>query len=86
MSPAPFPAIAVAHARKKLGRTQVLHGVDLNLQAVECVGLLGASGFGKSTLLRSVCGLESLDGKDSAIAMFGETLQTGQVRHKNHFF
>ena len=77
MSTAPFPAIAVAHDRKKFGRTQALDGVNLNLQAGECVGLLGASVPGKSTLLRSVCGLESLDGKDSAVALIGETLQTG---------
>jgi len=55
-------------------RPQSLDGVNLNLQAVECVGLLGASGSGKSTLLRSVCGLKLFDDKDSAVTLFGETL------------
>jgi phosphonate transport system ATP-binding protein len=30
-------------------------------------------------LLRSICGLELLGGKDSAVALFGETLQSGGV-------
>ena len=64
----------------------VLKDISLQINAGEKVCIRGKGSSGKSTLLRSVFGLESLDGKDCAIAMFGETLQTGQVRHKNHFF
>lgn len=40
---------------------QVLDGVDLELQKGQCLGLVGRSGCGKSTMGRLVLGLESPD-------------------------
>ena len=37
---------------------KVLKGVSFSLEAGECLGLIGGSGEGKSTLLRSIIGLE----------------------------
>lgn len=39
------------------GKTEVLHGLDLNVQEGEIVTLFGPNGSGKSTLLRCICGL-----------------------------
>lgn len=39
------------------GASQVLHGVDLELQRGEQVALIGRNGMGKTTLLRSLMGL-----------------------------
>jgi sn-glycerol 3-phosphate transport system ATP-binding protein len=63
-------AIALRGLRKSFGRTEVIHGVDLEIAPHEFVVILGPSGCGKSTLLRMIAGLEeitageiSIDGK-----------------------
>ena len=48
--------------RKRFGALEVLKGVSLEVGAGERVALLGRSGSGKSTFLRCLNGLESIDG------------------------
>ncbi|MEM9426154.1 MAG: sn-glycerol-3-phosphate ABC transporter ATP-binding protein UgpC [Pseudomonadota bacterium] len=43
---------------KRYGHTQVIHGVDLNINDGEFCVFVGPSGCGKSTLLRMIAGLE----------------------------
>ncbi len=57
--------------RKSFGQTEVLHGISLDIPSGAFISLLGASGCGKTTLLRIVAGLESttngtveIDGRD----------------------
>ncbi|WP_427982961.1 ABC transporter ATP-binding protein [Agarivorans sp.] len=45
---------------KNFGKTEVVKGFDLEVNDGEFVVLLGASGCGKSTILRMVAGLESI--------------------------
>jgi polar amino acid transport system ATP-binding protein len=47
--------------RKSFGHTEVLAGIDLDVEPGETVVVLGPSGSGKSTFLRCVNLLESLD-------------------------
>ncbi len=47
--------------RKRFGPTEVLRGVSLTVRKGEVSVLLGPSGGGKSTLLRTINGLESFD-------------------------
>ena len=49
------------------GKTDVLAGIDLEIQHGEFAVLVGPSGCGKSTLLRMLCGLESISGGTLAI-------------------
>lgn len=47
--------------RKRFGRNDVLKGIDLEVDANEVVCLIGASGSGKSTFLRCLNLLETVD-------------------------
>jgi sn-glycerol 3-phosphate transport system ATP-binding protein len=63
--------LEIAGLKKSFGATPVLHGVDLTLADGEMLVIVGASGCGKSTMLRLVAGLETptagrivLDGRE----------------------
>jgi lipoprotein-releasing system ATP-binding protein len=44
------------------GRLEVLHGLDLSVEAGQMVAIIGASGVGKSTLLHVLGGLDRFEG------------------------
>ncbi len=46
------------------GKSEILHGVDLEVPAGKITTLIGSNGSGKSTLLRAVLGLVPLSGGD----------------------
>ncbi|MCG8617553.1 MAG: ATP-binding cassette domain-containing protein, partial [Desulfobacterales bacterium] len=52
---------------KAYGKTEVIHGLDLDIRDREFLVLVGPSGCGKSTLLRMVAGLEEISGGTIAI-------------------
>ena len=63
--------LQVCGVQAAYGDSQVLFGMDLNLQPGEVMGLLGRNGMGKTTLIRSILGLKSVksgqvvfDGRD----------------------
>jgi sn-glycerol 3-phosphate transport system ATP-binding protein len=46
--------------KKTFGKTEVIHGVDIDIADGEFIVIVGPSGCGKSTLLRMVAGLETV--------------------------
>ena len=50
--------VTLQNAIKRYGETQVIHGVDLQIEDGEFCVFVGPSGCGKSTLLRMIAGLE----------------------------
>ena len=49
--------LQVKNLRCGYGSLEVVHGISLHVCAGEIVGLLGANGAGKTSLLKSVVGL-----------------------------
>ena len=50
--------VTLSNVIKKYGETQVIHGIDLEIDNGEFCVFVGPSGCGKSTLMRMVAGLE----------------------------
>jgi sn-glycerol 3-phosphate transport system ATP-binding protein len=59
--------ITLRDVRKSYGKTEVVHGVNLDIAHGELVVILGPSGCGKSTLLRMVAGLETITSGEISI-------------------
>jgi len=51
------PLLAITDLHTGYGATEILRGIDLDVQAGEIVTVLGANGAGKSTLSRTVSGV-----------------------------
>ncbi|MEM1318542.1 MAG: sn-glycerol-3-phosphate ABC transporter ATP-binding protein UgpC, partial [Pseudomonadota bacterium] len=53
-------ALSLTDVYKSYGETEVIHGIDLEIDEGEFIVFVGPSGCGKSTLLRMIAGLESI--------------------------
>ncbi|MBB4368132.1 polar amino acid transport system ATP-binding protein [Bradyrhizobium sp. cir1] len=91
------PIVEIAGLYKSFGETQVLRGVDLNVEPGEVIAIIGRSGSGKSTLLRCINGLERFDSgailiknkqidHDSAAAMRELRQQVGMIFQSFNLF
>ncbi len=60
-------SVGIKNVTKSYGKTQVIHGVSLDISDGEFIVVVGPSGCGKSTLLRMVAGLETISGGDVSI-------------------
>lgn len=67
------PRISLRGIRKTFGSIDALRGVDLDVYAGECIGLIGDNAAGKSTLTKIISGTYVPD--SGTIAVDGETLR-----------
>ncbi len=74
-------AVTIRGVKKSYGKTEVIHGLDLDIKNGEFVVLLGPSGCGKSTLLRMVAGLEPISAGDVSIG--GEVVNDLHPKDRN---
>jgi sn-glycerol 3-phosphate transport system ATP-binding protein len=59
--------LTLSNVKKRFGKTDVIHGVDLDVADGEFIVIVGPSGCGKSTLLRMVAGLEAVTSGEISI-------------------
>jgi len=60
-------SVGIRDVRKAFGATEVIHGVNIDIEDGAFVVLVGPSGCGKSTLLRMIAGLENITGGEIKI-------------------
>ena len=53
-------SLTLRNIKKRFGKTEVIRGIDLDVEDGEFVVFVGPSGCGKSTLLRMIAGLEDI--------------------------
>ncbi|WP_341975953.1 ABC transporter ATP-binding protein [Microbacterium sp. LWO13-1.2] len=74
------PAGEIAQLRVRRGKTRVFDGIDLTIPRGEITGLLGPSGCGKTTLMRSIVGVQRIEGGD--VTVLGEPGGSRQLRRR----
>src|SRR5215472_10505333 len=62
------PLVKVRHLHKSFGGNEVLRGIDLDVARGEVVSVIGASGSGKTTMLRCLKLLETYDSGSIEVA------------------
>jgi branched-chain amino acid transport system ATP-binding protein len=64
--------LSIEDIRSGYGRSEVLHGVNLEVRRGEVVTLIGANGAGKTTLLLAISGIQPV--RSGSIAFEGDSL------------
>jgi len=72
VAPAEDPAVELVGVYKKFGGKTVLHGVDLPIYPKKTTVLIGASGSGKSVIIKHIMGLFKPDAGE--IKVFGQNI------------
>ena len=78
MNPADPPAVRLTGLTKNFGGLEVLKGIDFTAREGEVIAVLGASGSGKSTMLRCINMLETPSGGE--VAVYGEVIRLEAAR------
>ena len=71
-----MPVLEIKNIKKSFGKTEVLKGISFSLYKGEVLSIIGSSGSGKTTQLRSLNFLEFAD--SGTISVNGETIFDGE--------
>ncbi|MBQ4557686.1 MAG: amino acid ABC transporter ATP-binding protein [Clostridia bacterium] len=74
--------LEVRNIKKNFGKTEVLKGIDFELEKGEVLAIIGSSGSGKTTLLRCLNFLETAD--KGSIYVDGETVFDADVEYNDN--
>ncbi|MFS0757759.1 sn-glycerol-3-phosphate ABC transporter ATP-binding protein UgpC [Noviherbaspirillum sp. 1P10PC] len=74
-------SVQIRGIQKAFGSTQVIRGVDIEIEDGQFAVLVGPSGCGKSTLLRMLAGLEEIT--DGEIAIDGRVVNNVQPKERD---
>src|SRR5476649_2915484 len=74
------PAVVVDSLRVVRGSREVLPGISFSVPRGQVVGLLGPSGGGKTTLLRSLVGVQVIAG--GSVTVLGEPAGSPSLRSR----
>jgi len=74
------PAAVVSDLRVVRGGVEVLHGMSLTVESGTVTGLLGPSGGGKTTLMRSLVGVQIV--ASGQVDVLGRPAGSAELRHR----
>jgi ABC-type polar amino acid transport system ATPase subunit len=69
------PILSVRALERRVGDTEILRRIDLEVMPGEAIGVIGPSGSGKSSLLRCIAGLDEVSG--GAVLVEGRQTRPG---------
>ena len=75
-------AVSACQISASIGKTPVLHGIDLQLPAARWTSIVGPNGAGKSTLLKVLAGLLPARDAGGEVGLLGRPLQAIPVRER----